>query len=304
MPNIVKTEGIVLKGMDFRETSRIVTVYTKKFGKVKVLAKGIRRPKSKFGSALETLTRSHIVFYKREQKDLYTLSESDILESHDDLRKNLLGFSYSSVLLDFLDKANPGEESNPRLYRLSAGTLSAMERCVQMRSVECGVRNSDPELVSGHTPNSEFQMLLWGFLWRGISYVGFKPELERCVGCKTKINTPTRLPIHNLTDSSTVIAMVAPKAPPEAIPSFRWSSSLGGILCSDCRGKDEEGREISANTLKLLKTLKNGSDPIGTNQINESMNEIKYLIKNYLSYHLDKELLSFKFIRSLQNLPT
>ena len=109
MPNIVKTEGIVLKRMDFRETSRIVTLYTKSFGKIKVLAKGVRRPKSKFGSSLETLTRTAIVFYKREQKDLYTISEGDILDSFERLRSDLTGFGYTSILLDFLDKSNPGE---------------------------------------------------------------------------------------------------------------------------------------------------------------------------------------------------
>src|SRR3972149_4818449 len=145
MPNIVKQEGIVLKGMDFLEKSRIITFYSQKYGKIKLLAKGVRRPKSKFGSSLETLTRSSIVFYKREQKDLYTVSERDILASFKNLKGDLMSFGNAFILLDFLDKANSGEGMNPRLYRISVGTLKAMERCAEMGNVECGVRSSDPD---------------------------------------------------------------------------------------------------------------------------------------------------------------
>jgi DNA repair protein RecO (recombination protein O) len=284
MPNIVKTEGIVLKGMDFLETSRIVTIYTKKFGKVKVLAKGIRRPKSKFGSSLETLTRSAIVFYKREQKDLYTVSESDILVSFSKLRQDLLGFGFASILTDFLDKANPAEGSNPRLYRLSLGTLSAMERCVQMRNAECEVENSAIRI-----PNSEFEMLLWGFLWRGISYVGFKPELEKCVACKKLVGQP-------------IVAMVAPEAPPESISSLRWSSSLGGILCRNCVERDEESSNISEEALNFLRHLKNGFETLSIPDSNDTLLETKSLIKEYLTYHLQNRLHSFDFLNSMQNL--
>ena len=281
MVNIVKTEGIVLKGMDLLETSRIVTLYSQKFGKIKLFAKGIRRPKSKFGSSLETLTRSSVIFYKREQKDLYTVSESSILNPYKNLKEDLMGYGYASVLLDFLDKANPGEGINPRLYRLSLGTLKAMERCLQMRNSEFGVGNS-----ALRTPHSALQMLLWSFLWRGISLVGFKPELERCVSCKKS------LPTHKLIDSSTH-------------QRIKWSSSLGGILCRECRSKDEEAREISGETFVFLKTLENGSTPIRNFQMNdEPFQETKDLIQEFLSYHLDKRLLSFAFIRSLQDLTT
>ncbi|MCH7760525.1 DNA repair protein RecO, partial [candidate division TA06 bacterium] len=273
MPNIVKTEGIVLKRMDFRETSRIVFLYTKKFGKIKVLAKGIRRPKSMFGSSLETLTRSAIVFYKREQKDLYTISESDILDSFEKLRRDLIGYGYASILLDFLDKANPGEGSNPMLYRLTLGTLKAMESCVRMRSVEGKVRNSDPELVSGRNPNPDFQMLLWGYLWRGISFLGFKPELVRCVVCKKEARDP-----------SSVIATPPPAG--KAISGLGWSSSLGGILCRDCWGKDEEARKISQETLDFLRLLKNGGAPLPKFHAKETLEVTKDLIKDYLFYHL------------------
>ncbi|GAJ11315.1 unnamed protein product, partial [marine sediment metagenome] len=60
-----KTQGIVLGSIDWHETSKIVTFYTKDFGKIRGVAKGARRKKSKF-SPLEILSRHTIVFYERE----------------------------------------------------------------------------------------------------------------------------------------------------------------------------------------------------------------------------------------------
>ena len=67
MANIIKTEGFVLKTMLFKESSLIASIFTKKFGKIKVLAKGVRRPKSKLCGALELFNLDEIIFYKRER---------------------------------------------------------------------------------------------------------------------------------------------------------------------------------------------------------------------------------------------
>ena len=67
---IVKTDAIVLKSMRFRETSKIVTFYTRRYGKIAAVAKGARETKNKFGAALEPMTGVNLVFYKKEQRDL------------------------------------------------------------------------------------------------------------------------------------------------------------------------------------------------------------------------------------------
>ena len=72
---ITKSEAIVLKSMDFRDSSKIVTFYTRSFGKLKGIAKGARQMKSKFGAALEPITRVSLVLYKKEHRDLQLISE-------------------------------------------------------------------------------------------------------------------------------------------------------------------------------------------------------------------------------------
>ncbi len=75
---IITTESIVLITRKFGDTSKILTVLTKDYGKVSLLAKGAFSPKSKFGSSLETLSRNRITFYKKSGRDLQTLTNSEI----------------------------------------------------------------------------------------------------------------------------------------------------------------------------------------------------------------------------------
>ncbi len=164
MAIISKTEAIVLRSMRFRESSRIVSLYTRKFGKVKVVAKGVRRPKTKFGSALEPFTVSNIVFYKRETKDLYNISEADIVKERPELRTNLRRMATAYVIVDFLDAANPEESENPRLYALADSMLDAIEKL----------------------PASTLNLLLWTFLIRAAGILGYGPTFAACLRCNRK----------------------------------------------------------------------------------------------------------------------
>ncbi len=76
---IEKTEAIVLHSRKFGDTSKIVNLYTKDFGKLTVIAKGVRKAKSKFGSALEPLSYIEIKFYHKPNRDLHVLAEADII---------------------------------------------------------------------------------------------------------------------------------------------------------------------------------------------------------------------------------
>jgi DNA repair protein RecO (recombination protein O) len=164
MAIISKTEAIVLRSMRYRESSRIVSLYTRKFGKVKVVAKGIRRPKSKFGSSLEPFTASNIVFYKRETKDLYNISEADIVKERPELRANLRRMTTAYVMVDFLDAANPEESENPRLYALADSMLDAVEEL----------------------PPSTLNLLLWTFLIRAAGILGYGPTFAACLRCNRR----------------------------------------------------------------------------------------------------------------------
>ena len=76
--SLEKTDGVVLKAVEWSETSLIVTLFTKEFGKISAIAKGARRLKSPFESALDLLSLSSVVFLKKSGESLDLLTEAKL----------------------------------------------------------------------------------------------------------------------------------------------------------------------------------------------------------------------------------
>jgi len=159
---LAKTQAIVLRARRMGETSKLVTLYTEDFGKVKVVAKGARKPKSKFGAALELMTETQVVFYLRDDRELKTLSDCDVTRSHLGLLSVLQRLCYGSAVCELIDRLTiDGEGGNRRLYRCLAGVLVGLEE------------------VSA--PQTE--TLFWYFQLRMAESLGYRPELGHCVDC-------------------------------------------------------------------------------------------------------------------------
>ncbi|HYF04253.1 MAG TPA: DNA repair protein RecO [Patescibacteria group bacterium] len=123
---IVTTEAIVLHARKFGDTSRIVTLYTKEFGRTSVIAKGARHTKSKFGSALNPLSYISVTYYKQPNKDLHLLSKAETIrplkrlgDSYDHLT---LGLSIAEVMVATQEL----DEANHELFELLLQSLKAL----------------------------------------------------------------------------------------------------------------------------------------------------------------------------------
>ena len=82
---LVTTEAIVLRSYNLAEADRIVVCLTRGAGLVRAVARGARRMKSRFGAALEPFSFINLVFYEKENRELVTISQADILKSNFDL---------------------------------------------------------------------------------------------------------------------------------------------------------------------------------------------------------------------------
>ena len=78
---LTKTEAIVIRSMKYGDSSKIVTFYTRQFGKLKGIAKAARRSNNKFGSSLEPLSHVMLVVYKKDHRDLHLISQCDSIQS-------------------------------------------------------------------------------------------------------------------------------------------------------------------------------------------------------------------------------
>ena len=161
MSNPVTTEAVVLKSMKYRETSRIVTFYTRGFGKLKAIAKGARQPKNKFGASLEPMSYVVLVVYRKDHRDIQLISQCDRVGSFRRLYEDFDKIAVGMAVVELVDKVSHGEEKNERLFRLLTGALSAIDRATKK-----------PWYV------------LYGFEIDLAGVLGFQPNFEKCVRCK------------------------------------------------------------------------------------------------------------------------
>jgi DNA repair protein RecO (recombination protein O) len=160
---ILKTEGIVLKSFDFRETSRIATFFTRDFGKVKGVLKGVRKDPKKFGSSVEKFSLNDIVYYYHRNSDLHLVSHCDMKDFFSGLRRDLDRMTAASYASELVDTLIVPEEKNLEIYNL----MQVFLKCLQ----------TDPDIAK----------LIYTFQIRVLSFSGFKPHLEDCVSCGRKV---------------------------------------------------------------------------------------------------------------------
>jgi DNA repair protein RecO (recombination protein O) len=157
---LVKTDAIVLKTMKYRDTSRIVTFYSKEFGKLKGIAKGARSAKNKFGASLDPLTCSHVVLYKKEQRELHLLSQCDLIQPFNRLRTDFDRMSVGFSIIELLNQIVHEEECNEPLYQLLLEMLTALNES-----------------------EKNYFHFIQAFRLRFSMLYGFAPNFETCVEC-------------------------------------------------------------------------------------------------------------------------
>lgn len=121
-----KTEGIILKRRNFGEADRILTVFTPSKGKISVLAKGVRRIKSRRAGNVELLNRA--VMYLHQSKGMPILTEAQTLASSQKIKEDLTLSTYAYHLIELVDKLTAENQENRILYEHLVEVLKRLER--------------------------------------------------------------------------------------------------------------------------------------------------------------------------------
>lgn len=123
-----KSEAVILRSINQGETSKILTLYTRTFGKISVMAKGARNIKSRFGGALEPLNHVSVVYFEKENRELQILSQADILDAFSAIKKDLKKISLASAVCELLNQLETTHDANPHLFHLLLKTLKTLNR--------------------------------------------------------------------------------------------------------------------------------------------------------------------------------
>lgn len=243
--HLYKTEALVLKRIDLGEADRILTILTPHFGKLRVVAKGVRRMPSRLAGHVELFTRSAMLLAKARNLDIVTQSET--LDAYRALHEDLPRIAHASYAAELLDALTPDALENYPVHKLAVETFG---------------------LIS-EEPNST-RALRW-FEMQLLGYMGYAPELQRCVVCRGELAAITNA----------------------------FSPVQGGVVCESCH-RPGVGRDLSVNALKLLRLMQRSPySALARMRIDDDLHEeLQATMQAYITYILERELRSSHFVKS------
>jgi len=154
---LYRDQGIVLRTHKLGEADRIVSILTRGHGKVRAVAKGVRKTKSRFGARLEPTSHLELLFYEgRGELDIVTQAET--IDHFRAIRDDLDRLTRAASMLEAADQLSLEREPNPGLYQMLLGALRAL-------AGHCG------------------PLVVPGFFLKALSLEGFRPIVDECIEC-------------------------------------------------------------------------------------------------------------------------
>jgi DNA repair protein RecO (recombination protein O) len=153
---IYREVGIVLRTMRLGEADKIVTLITEGRGKVRAVAKGVRKTKSRFGGRLEPM--QHVALQLYEGRSLDTITQVETIDHFRGIREDLDRLAPATTMLEVVDAVVQEGEQNPRLHQMLLGALRTLEAA------------PSPLVVPA-------------FFWKLLAHEGYRPMLDACASC-------------------------------------------------------------------------------------------------------------------------
>lgn len=153
---LYRDTGVVLRTYRLREADRIVVIMTEQHGKIRAVARGVRKTTSKFGSRLEPMSHSRLLLVRGRELDIVSQAES--VESTAPLRSSLDRTSQAMAIIEAVDQLSIEREPDPQLYRMLVGALRSL------------ADQPSPLTVAA-------------FYLKVLAAAGVGPELQVCVRC-------------------------------------------------------------------------------------------------------------------------
>lgn len=162
-----KTQAFVLKTQDYRDTSLLGSFYTRDYGKIRGILKGVRDGRGRFGSTLEPFSLNEILFYRRKRGgDLHQVTQVDLADLFPRVREDLERLSYASYFTELLEELVEVEDPSPKIFDLMQDSLLF--------------------LASGASAKRSARI----FEVKLLEFLGLMPEIQACAVCQTKDPEP------------------------------------------------------------------------------------------------------------------
>ena len=272
--SVYRDDGIVLRTHKLGEADRIVTLLGRRSGRVRAVAKGVRRTKSRFGARLEPFTHVDLQLYTGRSLDVITQAET-LRPYGEPLAADYPRYTTGTAMLETAERFTPVEkEPALRQFLLLVGGLRAL-----------GEGKHDPRLV------------LDAYLLRSLAVAGYAPALDECAICGTRAPRPA--PAQEAGPEPGAGPAAGPAAaagrPARAPAAFRaFAIPAGGLVCRSCRAPG--AATPSTQTIALMSALMSGDWPHADASERRHQVECSGLVAAYLQWHLEHSIRSLKHV--------
>lgn len=162
MPELIKSDALILHAIRWHESSKIVTLYSREWGKIGVIARGALKPKSPFTGSIETLNFVRCTVSMKTGRDLQILTELDVADSYSGLRLKLERLPYALAITELLNLVLHEHEADAIFFDFTTTMLKNIETA------------ENPDII------------FWYFLLKFSSFLGFRPQLKHCHICHSE----------------------------------------------------------------------------------------------------------------------
>jgi len=158
--SLVDTDALILRTYNLAEADKIVVCLTKHAGLIRGVAKGCRKLRNRFGASLEPFTHVHLTYYEKENRELVSIRQTEILKSNFNLSSDPSILTALAYLGDLLIEFSPPHQANELLFRMSCACFEAISK----------------------SPEDVQSILRYFEVWL-LKIEGFLPDLKHCADC-------------------------------------------------------------------------------------------------------------------------
>lgn len=152
---VFRTSAIIIRRYEYGEADRLLTLFTPDQGKIRVIAKGVRKPTAKMAGHLELYSKVNLLV--RRGRDLHRIEQAEQVQPYQPQRESLIWFGYAAYLVELLDRFSEDEEPNPPLFSLLDIALNWLS-----------------------APDADYALVSRYYELRLLRLTGFEPSLFRC----------------------------------------------------------------------------------------------------------------------------
>lgn len=274
-----KTQGIVIKRNNFHESSLILDIYTKDYGKVEAVARSARKEKGKLKGHLEIFLYSEFIF--AHGRNIDTITSSLTVESFANIRRDLALLYAASYIIEITEKMTAEGHSDERIFYLLKKSLCELDKLPETLRCKTGNKNG----ISNEGSNRR-DLIVFLYQMHLINLAGFSPELARCVFCSKTI-----MPGKNY-----------------------FSFKLGGVIGGECVKNDPEAASVSDNAIKLMRLFGFGENNaenyvFGLDRHFDIVKKLKidsklvcsaiFLMDKFIEFNIDRDIKSVDFLGAI-----